>query len=99
MNVSGTVFLTLCSFVPDFARSAAGRPASYAAVLRMKMESSSSSLLNPRTRQRQGRGSVVQDWPLFSRHRPSDLRFEEDDHIEGQNLNITYCHLMLHHHQ
>ncbi|XP_026767049.3 contactin-5 [Pangasianodon hypophthalmus] len=76
------LLLSIISCLTDFARSVAGRPASYAAVLRMKPDSSSSSLLNPRTRLRQDRGSFVQDWPPFSRQGLSALSFQEDDHSE-----------------
>ncbi|XP_053356223.1 contactin-5 [Clarias gariepinus] len=77
------LLLSIISCLTDFARSVAGRPVPYAAVLRMKLDSSSSSsssLLNPRTRLRQDHGSSVQDWPLFSRL--SALGFQEDDHSE-----------------
>ncbi|KAK3549111.1 hypothetical protein QTP70_032423, partial [Hemibagrus guttatus] len=65
-----------------FAKSVAGRPASYAAVLRMKSDSSSSSVLNPRTRQRQDRVFFAQDWTPFSRQSFSALSFQEDDQSE-----------------
>ncbi|KAA0714687.1 Contactin-5 Precursor [Triplophysa tibetana] len=63
-----------------FAKAVAGRPVSYAAVLRMKADSSSSSTPNSRMRFRnsQGVGSSSQDWPPFSRHRFSALSSQED---------------------
>ncbi|XP_058243968.1 contactin-5 isoform X2 [Hemibagrus wyckioides] len=76
------LLLSIITCLTDFARSVAGRPASYAAVLRMKSDSSSSSLLNPRMRQRQDHGSFAQDWTLFSRQSLSALSFQEDDESE-----------------
>lgn len=73
-------------FFPDLAKAVAGRPVSYAAVLRMKADSSSSSALNSRMRLRnsQGVGSSSQDWPPFSRHRFSALSSQEDYMSEGE---------------
>lgn len=63
-----------------FARAVAGRPVSYAAVLRMKADSSSSSSMSSRMRLRNshGVGSSSQDWSPFSRHRYSALSSQED---------------------
>uniref|UniRef100_A0A8B9I0B4 Contactin-5 n=1 Tax=Astyanax mexicanus TaxID=7994 RepID=A0A8B9I0B4_ASTMX len=72
------LMLSIISGLADFARSVAGRPVSYAAVLRMKPDSSSSSLLTPRSRPRQDHGSFAQDWPPFSRQRLSALSSQED---------------------
>ncbi|TSQ24035.1 Contactin-5 [Bagarius yarrelli] len=69
----------------DVGRSVPGRPVSYAAVLRMKSDSSSSSVLNPRVRQRQDGGLFDQDWTPFSRQRLSALNFQEEDQSEGVN--------------
>uniref|UniRef100_A0A9J8ABJ7 Contactin-5 n=1 Tax=Cyprinus carpio carpio TaxID=630221 RepID=A0A9J8ABJ7_CYPCA len=74
------LLLSVISGLADFARAVAGRPVSYAAVLRMKADSSSSSSLNSRMRLRNnhGVGSSSQDWPPFSRHRYSALSSQED---------------------
>ncbi|GAA6073000.1 contactin-5 [Tachysurus ichikawai] len=58
----------------------------------MKSDSSSSTLLNPRTRQRQDRGFLAHEWTPFSRQSISALSFQEDDHSEGQNLNRSRVH-------
>ncbi|XP_055029794.2 contactin-5 isoform X2 [Misgurnus anguillicaudatus] len=74
------LLLSVISGLADLAKAVAGRPVSYAAVLRMKSDSSSSSTLNSRMRLRNshGAGSSGQDWPLFSRHRYSALSSQED---------------------
>ncbi|XP_035381397.1 contactin-5 isoform X2 [Electrophorus electricus] len=75
------LLLSIFSGLADLARSVAGRPVPYAAVLRMKPDSSSSSALSPRARARQGRGGVasfIQDWPPFSRVGLSALGSQED---------------------
>ncbi|XP_016417720.1 contactin-5 isoform X2 [Sinocyclocheilus rhinocerous] len=74
------LLLSVISGLADFARAIAGRPVSYAAVLRMKADSSSSSSLNSRMRLRNnhGVGSSSQDWPPFSRQRYSALSSQED---------------------
>ncbi|KAI5085273.1 contactin-5, partial [Silurus meridionalis] len=72
------------------ARSVAGRPVSYAAVLRMKSESSSSSVLSSRTKLRQDHGSVVQDWTPFSRQSLSALSFQEDHSEESEEFGPVF---------
>ncbi|XP_076850382.1 contactin-5 isoform X2 [Brachyhypopomus gauderio] len=75
------LLLSIFSGLADLARSVAGRPVSYAAVLRMKPDSSSSSVLSPRARARQDRGGVAsfgQDWHPFSRMGLSALSSQED---------------------
>ncbi|XP_057203786.1 contactin-5 isoform X3 [Triplophysa rosa] len=74
------LLLSVISGLADLAKAVAGRPVSYAAVLRMKADSSSSSTLNSRMRLRnsQGVGSSSLEWPPFSRHRFSALSSQED---------------------
>ncbi|XP_017557443.1 contactin-5 isoform X1 [Pygocentrus nattereri] len=72
------LLLSIISGLAELARSVAGRPVSYAAVLRMKPDSSSSSLLRPRLRSRQDHSSFSQDWSPFSRQRLSALSSQED---------------------
>ncbi|XP_066541265.1 contactin-5 isoform X2 [Hoplias malabaricus] len=72
------LLLSIISGLADFAKAVAGRPVSYAAVLRMKPDSSSSSILTPRLRPRQDHSSFSQDWPPFSRQRLSALSSQED---------------------
>ncbi|XP_056622405.1 contactin-5 isoform X4 [Triplophysa dalaica] len=74
------LLLSVISGLADLAKAVAGRPVSYAAVLRMKADSSSSSTLNSRMRLRnsQGVGSSSLDWPPLSRHRFSALSSQED---------------------
>lgn len=74
-------------FPPDFARAVAARPISYAAVLRMKPDSS--SVLNSRSRPRQHHsgGLGTPDWPAFSSHPLSALSLlssQEDYRSEGK---------------
>ncbi|KAM7398986.1 hypothetical protein PAMP_018283 [Pampus punctatissimus] len=68
------LLLSVISALSDFTRAVAARPISYAAVLRMKPDGSS-SLLNSRSRPRQhhGSGLVTPDWPAFSSHPLSAL--------------------------
>lgn len=82
----------------DFARAVAGRPVPYAAVLRMKSDSSSSSLLNSRMRLRNnhGVGLSSQDWPPFSRHRYSALSSQEDYRSEGENEAESHDPMPIH---
>ncbi len=82
----------------DFARAVAGRPVSYAAVLRMKADSSSSSSLNSRMRLRNnhGVGSSSQDWPPFSRHRYLALSSQEDYRSEGENEAESHNPMPIH---
>lgn len=88
-------------FFTDFARAVAARPISYAAVLRMKPDSSS-SLLNSRSRPRQHHsgGLVTPDWPAFSSHPLSALSLlssQEDYRSEGKTngaVKPTVCLLL-----
>lgn len=82
----------------DFARAVAGRPVSYAAVLRMKADSSSSSSLNSRMKLRNnhGVGSSSQDWPPFSRHRYLALSSQEDYRSEGENETESHNPIPIH---
>lgn len=81
--------LTDLTLFPEFSRAVAGRPAYYAAVLRMKQDGSSSSSLGYRGRPRQDRrtGSPADsDWPGHSRHHTSGLGTrgsQEDPGSEG----------------
>ncbi|XP_019742951.1 contactin-5 [Hippocampus comes] len=64
------LLLSVISGLSDFGGAVAARPISYAAVLRMKADSSS-SLLNPRGRNRQQHGGGLEappEWPVFARH-------------------------------
>lgn len=86
-------------FPPDFARAVAARPISYAAVLRMKPDSSS-SVLNSRGRpQHYSSGLVTPDWPAFSSHPLSALSLhssQEDYRSEGKTngaVKISVCFL------
>lgn len=87
-------------FFPDFARAVAARPIAYAAVLRMKPDSS--SVLNSRSRPRQhlSGGLVTPDWPAFSGHPLSALSLlgsQEDYRSEGKAngaLKATLCLLL-----
>lgn len=84
----------------DFARAVAARPISYAAVLRMKPDSS--SVLNSRSRPRQHHsgGLVTPDWPAFSSHPLSALSLlgsQEDYRSEGKTngaVKPTVCLLL-----
>ncbi|KAM4565799.1 contactin-5 isoform 5-T5 [Odontesthes bonariensis] len=77
------LLLSVISGLSDFARAVAARPISYAAVLRMKQDSSSSVLnLRSRPRQHLGGGLATPDWPAFSSHPLSALSllsFQEDN--------------------
>ncbi|XP_075892817.1 contactin-5 isoform X2 [Nelusetta ayraudi] len=67
-------FLSIIGGLSDFAGAVAARPVSYAAVLRMKADSS--SVLGSRSRPRQqhgGGGLGAPDWPAFSSHPLSAL--------------------------
>ncbi|KAG7479489.1 contactin-5 isoform X1 [Solea senegalensis] len=68
------LLLSVISGLSDFARAVAARPISYAAVLRLRPDSSS-SVLNTRSRSRQPHsgGLVTTDWPVFSSHPLSAL--------------------------
>lgn len=85
---------------PDFARAVAARPISYAAVLRMKPDSS--SVLNSRSRPRQHHsgGLGTPDWPAFSSHPLSALSLlgsQEDYRSEGKTngaVKPTVCLLL-----
>lgn len=84
---------------PDFARAVAARPISYAAVLRMKPDSSS-SVVNSRGRpQHYSSGLVTPDWPAFSSHPLSALSLhssQEDYRSEGKTngaVKISVCFL------
>ncbi|KAM4590491.1 contactin-5 isoform 1-T2 [Fundulus diaphanus] len=83
------LILSVISGLSEFARAVAARPMSYAAVLRMRQDSSS-SVLNSRSRPRQQHsgGLVTPGWPAFSSHPLSalsllssqeDLRSEESE--------------------
>ncbi|XP_069572420.1 contactin-5 isoform X4 [Brachyistius frenatus] len=83
------LLLFVISGLSDFARAVPARPISYAAVLRMKPDSSS-SLLSSRSRPRQHHGGelVTPDWSAFSSHplsalsllsSPEDYRSEESE--------------------
>ncbi|XP_062861152.1 contactin-5 [Trichomycterus rosablanca] len=69
------LLLSIISGLADFVRAVAVRPVSYAAVLRLKPDSSSSTLLSPRLRLRD---SFVPEWPPFSRQRLSAVSSLED---------------------
>ncbi|XP_046720959.1 contactin-5 isoform X2 [Silurus meridionalis] len=84
------LLLSVISALTVSARSVAGRPVSYAAVLRMKSESSSSSVLSSRTKLRQDHGSVVQDWTPFSRQSLSALSFQEDHSEESEEFGPVF---------
>ncbi|XP_041851725.1 contactin-5 isoform X3 [Melanotaenia boesemani] len=68
------LFLSVISGLSDFSRAVAARPLSYAAVLRMKQDSSS-SVLNSRGRSREHHsgGLGTPGWPAFSSHPLSAL--------------------------
>uniref|UniRef100_A0AAQ5YTA2 Contactin-5 n=1 Tax=Amphiprion ocellaris TaxID=80972 RepID=A0AAQ5YTA2_AMPOC len=68
------LLLSVISGLSDFARAVAARPISYAAVLRMKADRSS-SVLSPRSipRQHSSGGLATPDWPAFSSHPLSAL--------------------------
>lgn len=95
------LFTVFCLFFPDFARAVAARPISYAAVLRMKPDSSP-SVLNSRSRPRQHHsgGLVTPDWPAFSSHPLSALSLlgsQEDYRSEGKTngaVKPTVCLLL-----
>lgn len=95
-----TVFHLLPPPPPDFARAVAARPISYAAVLRMKPDSS--SVLNSRSRPRQHHsgGLGTPDWPAFSSHPLSALSLlgsQEDYRSEGKTngaVKPTVCLLL-----
>nr|XP_057935829.1 contactin-5 isoform X2 [Doryrhamphus excisus] len=83
------LLLSVISGLSDFARAVGARPISYAAVLRMKADSSSSPL-SPRWRPRQHHGGTpaLSDWPVFATHphpaasllgSPEDYRSEESE--------------------
>jgi len=76
----------------DFARAVAARPISYAAVLRMKQDGSS-SVLNPRSRPRQhlGGGLASPDWPAFSSHPLSALSLlsSQEDNRSGGKIKVA----------
>ncbi|XP_054649905.1 contactin-5 isoform X2 [Dunckerocampus dactyliophorus] len=83
------LLLSVISGLSDFAQAVGARPISYAAVLRMKADSSSSPL-SPRGRPRQhhGGGLALPDWPVFASHphpalsllgSPEDYRSEESE--------------------
>lgn len=82
---------------PDFARAVAARPISYAAVLRMKPDSSSVLSSRGRPRQHHGGGLGVPDWPAFSSHPLSALSLlgsQEDYRSEGKTngaVKPTVC--------
>uniref|UniRef100_A0A3Q2CRN5 Contactin-5-like n=1 Tax=Cyprinodon variegatus TaxID=28743 RepID=A0A3Q2CRN5_CYPVA len=83
------LLLSVISGLSEFARAVAARPMSYAAVLRMRQDSSS-SVLNSRSKPRQQHSGLLvsPDWPAFSSHPLSalsllssqeDLRSEETE--------------------
>lgn len=95
---SSDILIMSVSFLADFTRAVAVRPISYAAVLRMKQDSSS-SLLNSRSRPRPhgGGGPATPDWPVFQSHplpALSLLSSQEDYRSEGK-LNLLCCYLLL----
>ncbi|XP_018619602.2 contactin-5 [Scleropages formosus] len=81
------LLLSIISGLSDFSKAVAGRPAPYAAVLRMKPDSSSSSL-GYRGRSRQDHRSRLPaepDWTGLSEHYPSPLSalgFQEESTSE-----------------
>lgn len=81
-------------FPPDFARAVAARPISYAAVLRMKPDSSSVLSSRSRPRQHHSGGLGSPDWPAFSSHPLSALSLlssQEDYRSEGKtNVTVKY---------
>ena len=98
-----TVFhIIFCLFVfPDFARAVAARPISYAAVLRMKPDSSPSVLSSrARPRQHYSGGLATPDWPSFSSHPLSALSLlgsQEDYRSEGKSngaVKTPFCLLL-----
>lgn len=91
-------FLMCFIIFPDLARAVAARPISYAAVLRMKPDSSSSVLNSwSRPRQHHSGGLVTPDWPAFSSHPLSALSLlssQEDYRSEGKTngaVKLTVC--------
>ncbi|XP_067101932.1 contactin-5 [Osmerus mordax] len=82
------LLLSIIGGLSDIAKAVAGRPVSYAALLRMKPESSS-SLLNSRTRPRhdRSRGPLSPDWPSFPSHHLSALSLlsSQEDYRSEEN--------------
>ena len=84
-------------FPPDFARAVAARPISYAAVLRMKADSSSVLHSRSRPRQHHSGGLVTTDWPAFSGHPLSALSLlssQEDYRSEGKPNGVLHPHTL-----
>lgn len=78
---------TVSPFFADFAGAVAARPISYAAVLRMKPDSSSVLSSRGRPRQHHSGGLATPDWPAFSSHplsALSPLSSQEDYRSEGK---------------
>lgn len=89
---------TLCvNIFPEFAGAVAARPVSYAAVLRMKADSSSALNSHARPRQRHRSALGAREWPVFSSHPLSSvslLSSQEDFMSEGKNpgdIHVCRC--------
>lgn len=86
---------TLCvNIFPEFAGAVAARPVSYAAVLRMKADSSSALNSHGRPRQHHRGGLDTREWPVFSSHPLSSvslLSSQEDYMSEGKNPGRRSC--------
>ncbi|XP_028320598.1 contactin-5 isoform X3 [Gouania willdenowi] len=91
------LLLSVISGLSDLARAVAARPISYAAVLRMKPDSSSSAHdSRGRSRQHRGGGLVTPDWPAFSSHPLSALNLlsSQEDYRseESEEFGPVFIH-------
>uniref|UniRef100_H3DNY9 Contactin-5 n=1 Tax=Tetraodon nigroviridis TaxID=99883 RepID=H3DNY9_TETNG len=90
------LLLSVISGLSEFAGAVAARPVSYAAVLRMKTDSSSALNSHGRPRQHHRGGLGTREWPVFSSHPLSSVSLlgsqEDDMSEENEEFGPFFIH-------
>ncbi|TNN01141.1 hypothetical protein fugu_010523 [Takifugu bimaculatus] len=89
------LLLSVISGLSEFAGAVAARPVSYAAVLRMKADSSSALNSHGRPRQHHRGGLGPREWPVFSSHPLSSVSLlsSQEDYMSEATGAVPFVKL------